>query len=84
MYAKHTPRCLRHNHRSSALVLHAYYGVQCAIYGQPRTDIYFFVCSGFFPWGAVVATGAGVGLAAVTGALVLVVLGLDIVNGLWW
>ena len=29
------------------------------------------------------ATGAGVGLAAATGALVLLVLGLDIVNRLW-
>jgi len=51
--------------------------------GQTRTDVYFFFCSGFLTSGALVATGAGVGLAAATGALVLLVLGLDIVNRLW-
>jgi len=50
--------------------------------GVKSIYFFFFSCSGFFPCGASVATGAGVGLAAVTGALVLVVLGLDIVKRL--
>jgi hypothetical protein len=48
---------------------------------MPGTGIYFFFCSGFLAAsGALVATGAGVGLVP-TGILVLLlVLGLDIIT----
>ena len=80
---KHILMFLLHNHRSSALALHAYYGVHDVLHmGMHGAGIYFF-CSGFLTSGALVATGAGVGLAP-TGVLVLlvagVVLGLDILT----